>query len=864
MTELPEIPAWVTQIPAEPAVHNAPGKGTQWEGMSQNQIAQLRGQLVESIVSTITQALTGLFLPGPLGTAFEQLKDWADNIGEAITESLTSLFGRIEDATGVDLSVLLDLLAPLDMSSPGAFFASLMDKILAIPLALGNIVQGVLNGILTIPERLGELVAKLRDFFLGPNSPLNAFNIFGLLQSWNLPFLPISSLTNKMPNLLVSPGFSTQDSIGPSEQANGWEWDPDDGRTDPGCARVDAIGNLQQILQSITVPVADGQKVNPHVYVKWQGLVYTGTDPILLDLVRFDAEGFEIGKTTLESLTSPAASSGGDWLKIDGGEYTVPDDGTTQLVIQFRCRENCSAGSIWWDDAELKKTNTAIPQNWVLNLVPDLGGIRDWIQDVIDAIISAIRGIPFVGGTIAHILLELTGWREDTDDAAATASDAYIGLGVTQKIIVATTTGTELDPSIITTPDDDDVTEALTTQTDQIVQQAAQLALLQAQFEGVSQNGGISSGDLFEYVDATGVSDLLWESTMMEGTSAQGFINVADGHNAGMTTITSSIAVDEMLRYIGPDSVTETNYQKVGVIVAEQMRKGEFGRRSALLIYMRMSADKQNWVRWKWASGGEVSLEYRVAGGAITQLGATSTGNGRPPASAAVYGVAGAGTNERVFGLLLGSRGVYSITDSGNVTALGPKGFGWGLRTDRGYNAGKVTQFNANDNAPSPIPGTYLRVARFASAAVAVPADTTVNVFDTVIAQSGFGYANGIVTALTPGIYSFKVRIRSDIPFPRSTGNAAVTCVVKNGGVESFLSGPPVAAEIAGITENGGTGVISSVQQAAINSVWGEFDVPMQPGDTVRFTVNDAGLGFNVIGTADGGRTYISAAKYGV
>lgn len=860
-----EIPDWAINVPPEPGVHNAPARQGQWEGMSQNQIGQLRGQLLESIISTITQALTGLFLPGPFGAAFDQLKDWADNLGELVNEALTSLFARIEAATGVDLGVLLEIFAPLNMSSPGAFFQSLIEHILAIPAAIVSIAGDVLQGILEIPEHLGDLLNKLREFFLGPNSPLNAFNIFGLLQSWNLPFLPISSLTNKMPNLLVAPGFTAADSIGETENANGWFWDDNDGRTDPGCARVDALAGLSQILQSVPIPVADGQKVKAHVWVKWQSLVYTGTSPITLDLVRFDAGGFEVGKTTLASIVSPAASSGGDWLKIDGGEYTIPDDTTEQVVIQFRCRETVSAGSIWWDDAELKKTNQTIPQNWILNLVPDLGGIRDWIQDVIDGIISAIRGIPFVGGTIAHIILELTGWREDTDDAAAQASDAYIGLGVTQKIIVATTTGTPLDPSVITTPADDDVSEALTTQTTQIVQQAAQIALLEANFEGVSQNGGISSGDLFEYVNSTGVDPALWESTFLQGTGAAGFtINVADGHNAGMTPANSTSVVDELLRYIGSDNETETNFQKVGVIIAEQMRKGEFGRRSALLIYMRMSADKQNWVRWKWASGGEISLEYRVGGGAITQLGATSTGNGRPPAAAAVYGVAGAGTNDRVFSILLGSRGVYSIIDTGLVTALGPKGFGWGQFCDRGYSVGKVTQFNANDNAPTAIPGTYLKVARFASAAVAVPVDTTVNVFDTVIAQSGIGWASGVATALTPGIYGFKVRIRSDIPFPRTTGSATVTCVVSNGGVESFLTGPPVAAEIAGISENGGTGVITSVVQSAINSVWGEFDVPMLAGDTVRFTVNDSGFGFNVIGTAEGGRTYITAVKYGV
>lgn len=783
----------------------------------------------------IQKAIAGLWdgIIGAIEAAVNAVKEW-----------VMGLFGFIGDV--------------VDFINPGEIIERILQALTGMSTV--EVVDLLINNpIGFLPQILFNFI---KNGLLGKNSPLNAFNIFGLLQSWNLPFLSIGALTNKMPNLLVQPGFTLEDSI--DQATNGWEWDPDDGRNDPGCARVDVVGNIQQILQTVPIPTAEGQKIKSHIWVKWQGLTYTGTNPIAVDLVRLDENGIEISKTTLKTIVNPAASSGGNWFQIDCPEYEIPAGDTAQILWQLRAPENATGGSIWWDDAELKKVNQSIPQNWILNLVPDLGGIRGWIQDLIDGIISAIRGIPFVGGTLAELILDITGWQEDTDDTAAQAADAYIGLGVTQKIIVATTTGTPLDPGVITTPADDDVTEALTTQTTQIVQQAAQIALLEANFEGVSQNGGISSGDLFEYINAGAVDAGLWNSTWYEGTSAQGFINVADGHNAGMTTTTNSVAVEEFLHYIGPDNHTETNFQKVGVIVAEQMRKGEFGRRSALHIYMRVSDDRQNWVRWEWLSGGEIRLMYRVGGGAITQLGTTSEGNGRPPAAAAVYGVAGAGTNERVFSLLLGSRGVYSIIDTGLLTALGPKGFGWGQRTDRGYNAGKVTQFNANDNAPTAIPGTYLKVARFASAPVDVAVDTTVNVFDTVVAQSGMGWSNGVATALTPGIYSFKVRIRNATPFPRSTGNAAVTCVVSNGGVESFLSGPPVAAEIAGANENAGTGLITSVQQAAINSVWGEFDVPMLAGDTVRFTVNDNGAGMSVIGTAEGGRTYITAAKYGV
>jgi hypothetical protein len=853
VTELPEIPAWVTQIPAEPAVHNAPGKGTQWEGMSQNQIAQLRGQLVESIVSTITQALTGLFLPGPLGTAFEQLKDWADNIGEAITESLTSLFGRIEDATGVDLSVLLDLLAPLDMSSPGAFFASLMDKILAIPLALGNIVQGVLNGILTIPERLGELVAKLRDFFLGPNSPLNAFNIFGLLQSWNLPFLPISSLTNKMPNLLVSPGFSTQDSIGPSEQANGWEWDPDDGRTDPGCARVDAIGNLQQILQSITVPVADGQKVNPHVYVKWQGLVYTGTDPILLDLVRFDAEGFEIGKTTLESLTTPAASSGGDWLKIDGGEYTVPDDGTTQLVIQFRCRENCSAGSIWWDDAELKKTNTAIPQNWVLNLVPDLGGIRDWIQDVIDAIISAIRGIPFVGGTIAHILLELTGWREDTDDAAATASDAYIGLGVTQKIITAASTNTELDPSVITTPADEEVKAALEAQTQVIVAQSAYIE--QVNTKAVAElNAGVRVLDPVETTYVGELDPLLWQEFTLEGSPGDAWMESADGSNITMGW-TGSPSSTKMYRWIGDGVHTLTNRQKVTATIAQGLKYPFLdGRRPHHAVYCRVSDDGTKWVRAYVTNKNSLIVDYRNGGATGTLYNSGEDWRNNPPAGSALSLEAGFGTNDRMFRVLFGNIPVALVEDTGSATDITQLGHGVGMRTASGFGPGAYTQYTAIDNAPAPVPGTHLHVARLTTDSSTIAEDSNITVFSsTALKQNGIDWNGTYATIKTSDTYTITLRIKHSSYISNSNQDACVLAIKVDGVLQPL--GPSLANGIGGLV-----GQYPYIMR--INALHATFTLPLNAGQQIQpYLYSNNNTSFPCVGDTDGILSYMTITR---
>ncbi|WP_185292720.1 hypothetical protein [Mycolicibacterium litorale] len=78
----------------------------------------------------------------------------------------------------------------------------------------------------------------------------------------------------------------------------------------------------------------------------------------------------------------------------------------------------------------------AIPQNIVSGLQGALAGLNGFIQDVVDAIISAIRGIPFVGGGLADILSEVTGLRQTavtaetkSNQIEADAAAAWTGTG---------------------------------------------------------------------------------------------------------------------------------------------------------------------------------------------------------------------------------------------------------------------------------------------------------------------------------------------------------------------------------------------------------------------------------------------------
>lgn len=76
--------------PFVPQVHDDQ-RSQQVIGLSQDSQRGLRGKFVESILQLVVQAIKGVFLPGPLGSAFDQLTDWADGLFDMIREPLSEL-----------------------------------------------------------------------------------------------------------------------------------------------------------------------------------------------------------------------------------------------------------------------------------------------------------------------------------------------------------------------------------------------------------------------------------------------------------------------------------------------------------------------------------------------------------------------------------------------------------------------------------------------------------------------------------------------------------------------------------------------------------------------------------------------------
>lgn len=772
----------------------------------------------------IQKAIAGLWdgIIGAIEAAVNAVKEW-----------VMGLFGFIGDI--------------VDFINPGEIIERILQALTGMSTV--EVIDLLINNpIGFLPQILFNFI---KNGLLGKNSPLNAFNIFGLLQSWNLPFLSIGALTNKMPNLLVQPGFTLEDSI--DQATNGWTWDPDDGRTDPGCARVDVIGSIQQILQTVPIPAAEGQKIKSHIWVKWQGLTYTGSNPIAVDLVRLDENGIEISKTTLKTIVNPAASSGGNWFQIDCPEYEIPVGNTAQILWQLRAPENATGGSIWWDDAELKKVNTSIPQNWILNLVPDLGGIRNWIQDVIDAVISGIRGIPFVGGTLAALILDLTGWREDTDDAASQAADAYIGLGVTQKIITAASTNTPLDPAVITTPQDEEVKAALEAQTQVIVSQSAYIE--QVNTKAISElNAGVRVLDPVETVHVGELDPAKWQEYTLEGLPDDAWLESSDGANISMGW-TGSGNNTKAYRWIGEGAHTLTNRQKVTATIAKGL-KYPFtdGRRPHHAVYCRWSDDGTKWVRAYVTNANALIVDYRngAASGVLLNTGQDWKAN--PPAGSSLSIEPGFGTNDRIFRVFFGNTPVALVEDTGLVTDITPKGHGIGMRVASGFGPGAFTQYTAVDNAPAPVPGTHLHVARLLTSQSTINEGADINVFSaSPVKQNNIDWNGTVATIKQSDTYTIVVRIKHQSFISNSNQDACIIGIKVDGVVQPL--GPSLANGIGGLV--GQTPYIMR-----INALYATFTLPLNAGQVVQpFLYSNNNTSFPCVGDADGILSYMMITR---
>ena len=215
MTEQP--PDWVVNVPSSQGIHTEPAKTTQWVGLSQDAMRQLRQQLLESILAWVVQAVKGLFIPGDgFGSAFDQLEDWANQLLDAAglgemtgldfsspTAFIGSLITTVGEVIGIDLHELGAVFSSFDLSNPTAFVGSLIvaiGDIIGIDLTeLGAVFSTLdLSSPLAFIMSLGDALIHFGKF-LTSLSPLNALNLFNIVPHNLLGQLNFSNIGESVP-----------------------------------------------------------------------------------------------------------------------------------------------------------------------------------------------------------------------------------------------------------------------------------------------------------------------------------------------------------------------------------------------------------------------------------------------------------------------------------------------------------------------------------------------------------------------------------------------------------------------------------------------------------------------------------------
>lgn len=607
-------------------------------------------------------------------------------------------------------------------------------------------IQGLTNIIEVVTNMIRSITGGLSfSAFTDGN-----FNLFGAITSIvqnivnNISQFPLGLLySGAGPNLLVQPNFDDSDSL---SMGVGWTWDSAQGRTSGGSARATASGFKRELV-SVPIPVTagNGAALDASVWIKWMGLAYTGNSPIGVYINKY-LNGNLVGADRIATVLSPALNQSA-WTKFSGS-WTVPS-GCDRVRLAFRVESNATGGQVWFDDSSLNKQGQTLPQLFVTGLTDAISGLQQFIQNVVDGIISAIRGIPFIGGAIADLLEEIADWFDGTEHTAAVAADAKMGVQATQDIIVS---GITASPQADV--DDSQIQAAVDSQTSTIISQGAALEALTSQLNGQT-NSGVNVIDTFEETFVGQMNPALWQKFQISGTAS---MDTSDGHNAMMAGPNGEV----FYRYIGPNNHTNTPFQRVTATIASSLRQPGFGdgRRPKQSVYCRVSDDGTKWVRLSFDNLGHCIVDYRngAASGEFYRSGDFAIP--APGAGSSMTIEPGVGVDANKYRIWKGNTPLFIVTDTDNLTDQTQLGYGMGLYQDAGFGCGGFTQFTASDNAQAQTVGIgfrgYASTNRGGAGDGVFPANA-IDTVDRIGANMSFNKTTQTLTINTEGWYLFEV-----------------------------------------------------------------------------------------------------------
>lgn len=787
------------------------------------------GEALQQLAVIISNIRDGLL---PL---IDVIEDVLEIFGGNLTTGDLGFLGELIDSL---MNIFGDILGPVSAALKPVFetMASWTEPFIE---ALSQIVEVVTNLIRSITGGL--------DFTNLTNENFNFFTMIfeiigNLIRNGLTAIIPIGHLTSQTVEILTEPGFGSTDAISEGE---GWAHDPTIGRNSLGSARATAAGVQREIL-SLRQPVREDQKISFNIWTIWALASFTGSNHLSIGVKTYDENDSWLSSVTLGNRTLNTATQA-TWQQILGADYIIPD-GVSYVRLFIRVNSNVSAGTIWFDDASGKKTGV-IQQSWIAGLLDVIETLNGWFEGIIDAILSAIGMIPIFGRPIAGALEDLFdalfGWHDDTEVTAGVASDAKLGLQATQEIIVGGTTGTPPGGPVT----DSDVEDAITGQTEVIINQGAAIEALQSYMNG-ENNAGVTLNDPFDYTIADVETTGEYSKQVLSGTAPK---IATDGDHAFIDS-------NGEVFYRG-NLETLTTFQRVTAVVSGKMTYAGFDtRRPHQLVYCRVSADKTKWVRAQFGNDQRLRVQYKNGGsiGTLYDSGHDDEDVKIPSSGEGITIEAGVGTEDNTFRVFRGTKLLATVEDTGLVTDLTQKGVGFGLEQDAGFGCGSFTQFSAVDNSAGSVPGNVFMTyhsggaAGLGSGTDPLPA-TFMNIVN-YITDACYEYddTTGELTILKDGVYSCEVRL--EITTTLDVNQYATVALYKN----TVLN--KLGTVHAGDTV-GGTGTIPDYNMTVLG-VQNNWIVPCKAGDILE-AGKKSNVSVSATGDAAGTMSYFAVTKVG-
>lgn len=201
-------------------------------------------------------------------------------------------------------------------------------------------------------------------------------------------------------NLLVSDDFATASTVMSDTH---WSWNATAGSAAVGAAECVCNGT-QNDMVSCEIPVVVDENIEIAAEIRWTGLTYTGTTQIAVGVqmyrqtttaagtVFLDVGGYDVATVTSPTSTGPSVgintSTGADghiWLGV-AGTFVVPA-GVDQLRLRLRVYDTVTAGTVFFDDGEMLKTDLIASE-----CVPGVG-------ETVDSIVTQLYGVTGAGFT---------------------------------------------------------------------------------------------------------------------------------------------------------------------------------------------------------------------------------------------------------------------------------------------------------------------------------------------------------------------------------------------------------------------------------------------------------------------------------